>query len=1292
MPDDTLLLGQLADEFTARVRSGQMPDVAEYAAKHPGLAARIRELFPTLMLLEGMAGNAATGEVAERVAIAGGTVFGNYRIDRELGRGGMGVVYEALHQPLGKRVALKVLAIRTGPGAGQLERFLREAKTAASLHHTNIVPVFDVGQFAGTPYYAMQFIEGRGLDLVLRDLDTGKHTGQASSDPLGPTLTPAAGAAFDAAMSALNSPESGPAPQDAGQSARPPSTTGTSRGRAVPRGHVSWADYFRWTAELGIQAAEGIAHAHQRGVIHRDIKPSNLILDLQGVLWITDFGLARRMDDPDLTKSGSLLGTPRYMSPEQAAAAQRPIDHRTDIYSLGASLYEMLACRPAFEGATPMEVVIQILDREPVSPRRLNPAVPPDLETIVLKAMAKRPEDRYQSADGVADDLRRWLVFEPISARQISLFGRLARWCRRNPAVATLTTTVAALLVTIAIASTVAAVKMRDLAARERDAKVSVDRARLTAVEALGAKEAALQSEQRARDRAELAQKEAEQSQIGTEAARVEAERERNLAVASHEQAQDHLARSLYEQAHALRTSRQTGRRWLMLDRLRDAELLRGRERAAIGPDATGAPAAARDPSQLLPTRAALRSEALAALLLNDGRVRRPSETGMLGLQPPATSSDGRWLTTSWINTANRTSGARLIDLTGAQDERHIQLPDTAFASLALNADGTRLATATNSGVTLWALPSGEKLETLAWPADTDQQAAPARSFALPGEFVVCFSPAGTDIAASRSTLKPAAGNRQVIVWSLDGEREPQILAHGSLSGTITFSSDGKRLAFPASQSGLAIWDFETGKRSAEITPSREWSGQMAFCHKDQWLAIGTRPKGTEEGVVIVWDLQAARELSLLNATAFGIGSASIMTPNFDGSLLAIADYTGEIHIHRLPQGQELVRLIGGHLTPINLVRWTADGRTLISAGLDGSVRQWEVAAEVPLTTIDSGLANVARLEFSPDGRWLAVAPGMATRPKSADTQSQPTDPPPIRLIDRATCRVEREFATPGLPASLVFRSDSRQLAAHATWSAAAWELGTGEVVARFDGQRGANEETVVSCAFDEKGNLVLTRRANKLLTVIDPATRGVVWQPPENTDVQLGFLSPDAGRLVGLPTFDFKPQTWTVWNLPEGTPAARLPWSGATNMAAPVFSRANDWMAISYLDVDARAMGRPAAPGPSKPADFGLVLWNLPAERKQIDTHGAAAPTVYAISPDSHLLAIGYRDGTVHLWDVAAAEELFRWDFSSHPIAAVSFTSEGTALAVCDNQTGLVNVLDLVAVRREFTHLGLAW
>ena len=191
-------------------------------------------------------------------------------------------------------------------------------------------------------------------------------------------------------------------------------------------------EYFRTAAALGIQAAEALDHAHKFGIVHRDIKPANLLLDVQGNLWITDFGLARLQDDAGLTITGDLLGTLRYMSPEQALAKRGYLDHRTDIYSLGATLYELVTLRPAVDGQDRQEVLRKIAQDEPTPPRRLNPAIPRELETILLKAMNKEPESRYATAQELADDLQRFLEDKPIKAKRPTLLERVTKWSRRH--------------------------------------------------------------------------------------------------------------------------------------------------------------------------------------------------------------------------------------------------------------------------------------------------------------------------------------------------------------------------------------------------------------------------------------------------------------------------------------------------------------------------------------------------------------------------------------------------------------------------------------------------------------------------------------------------------------------------------------------------------------------------------------------------------------------------------------------------------------------------------------------
>jgi tetratricopeptide (TPR) repeat protein len=324
----------------------------------------------------------------------------------------MGVVYEAEQVSLGRRVALKVLPFAATLDPRQLQRFQNEARAAAGLHHTNIVPVYGVGQERGVHFYAMQFIDGQSLAAFLEAERGGANSDQPTT-AFGEPAGPAADTAVQAAASTVR------APRDQG--------------------------YFRRVATSVIQAAEALDHAHQLGVVHRDVKPANLILDATGRVWVTDFGLAQIQTDTRLTMTGDLVGTLRYMSPEQALAKRVVIDHRTDVYSLGATLYELLALRPVFEGDDRQELLRQIAFEEPRPPRRINKAIPPELEIIVCRALEKSPADRYATAQELADDLRRWLEDRPIRARRPSLAQRLGKWRLRHRV---LVRTTAALLLT----------------------------------------------------------------------------------------------------------------------------------------------------------------------------------------------------------------------------------------------------------------------------------------------------------------------------------------------------------------------------------------------------------------------------------------------------------------------------------------------------------------------------------------------------------------------------------------------------------------------------------------------------------------------------------------------------------------------------------------------------------------------------------------------------------------------------------------------------------------------------
>jgi serine/threonine protein kinase len=467
-------LVRVLEAYFADVEAGRPVDPLGLIALHPEIADRLRDCLGVLNLADRLDGEPDAPPATDAPPRMS-TRFGDYRIIREIGRGGMGVVYEAEQASLGRRVALKVLPAAATMDPKQMRRFEVEAQAAACLHHTHIVPVHAVGCEGGVPYYVMQLIDGRSLDVVIRELrrlDGLEPAAQPDeSAPASPLTTDLASGRFatlpgDPGTSTIAlAPRAGTDPDGpadrptASPPRRPPLSSGPSGG---PSGSSTRdRQYIRTIARLGRQAAEALEHAHRHGVLHRDIKPANLLLDGEGQLWVTDFGLARTRADSDLTLSGDLLGTLRYMSPEQATSRRVLIDGRTDIYSLGVTLYELLTLRPAFEGRDRAEVLRRIAEEEPAPPRRLNPAVPPDLETIIAKAMRKEAEGRYATARELADDLGRFLEDRPIVARRPGPADRLGKWARRNRA---LVTSAAVVLVLAVVGLSVGMV----LIARER--------------------------------------------------------------------------------------------------------------------------------------------------------------------------------------------------------------------------------------------------------------------------------------------------------------------------------------------------------------------------------------------------------------------------------------------------------------------------------------------------------------------------------------------------------------------------------------------------------------------------------------------------------------------------------------------------------------------------------------------------------------------------------------------------------------------------------------------------------
>ncbi len=383
---------RLAEDFLARYRRGERPSISEYARQFPDVAGEVADVIQVLLLMENLGAEQAESNENDVGPLP--KQLGEYRIVRELGRGGMGVVYEAVQEELGRHVALKVLPSAALLKPSNLERFRREAMAAARLHHSSIIPVFGVGAQDGIQFYAMQHIQGQGLDAVLKQVRQ-QRTEVSSQETL----------------------------QD-----RQVSTQ-----QSTISGHSSRHDYALAVARIGHQMADALAHAHSQGVLHRDIKPGNILLDQEGRAWLSDFGLAQFDTGDQLTGTGEIVGTLRYMAPERFNRAGDP---RSDIYSLGVTLYEMITLLPAFQELDRTKLIHQILKEDPIAPRKIDPSLPRDLETIILKAITREPEQRYHTAQKLAEDLDRFLTDRPVTARRLRWWERSSRWVLRNPLVA----------------------------------------------------------------------------------------------------------------------------------------------------------------------------------------------------------------------------------------------------------------------------------------------------------------------------------------------------------------------------------------------------------------------------------------------------------------------------------------------------------------------------------------------------------------------------------------------------------------------------------------------------------------------------------------------------------------------------------------------------------------------------------------------------------------------------------------------------------------------------------------
>jgi len=943
-------------------------------------------------------------------------------------------------------------------------------------------------------------------------------------------------------------------------------------------------------AELVSKIAAAIDYAHQQGILHRDLKPQNVLIDSANKPWVTDFGLAKIIEQQsDLTGTGQLLGTPSYMPPEQAGADFSAIGPASDIYSLGAILYELVTARPPFLAENPLDTLTQVVNEEPMSPHALNGSVPVDLETIILKCLEKDPRRRYQSAGELIEELDRFRRGEPISARPIGQIERAWRWCKRKPALAGLYGTAAILLLILGVGGPMVAIEQMQNANQEARLRRQADRATAAAHKNLEAAEAE-------RTRADREAATAHKNLEVAEAEGKRADREAALATANAEQALRNLRvaeRNLYNsdmsQAQGDWTETNLRRLTDTIQRYRDQEKLKGFEWYYWN------------------------------RLLQSAEFTLSGHVGSVDCV--LFSPDGKWLASAGNDQTIRVSSA-----TTGQEACILKGHAKKIRGLSFTLDGQRLASASEDGtVKIWDVAAGKELATFAGH----------RGFATS----VSFHPGGKRLASGGT-------DNTVRIWDVtSGEEIKTLTGHRRKVSSVAYSPDGKRLAsasFATSGLTVRLWD-ETGSYVGSLVGHPTNVESIVFSPDGKFLAAKHLDVTGREGSIQVWNALSKREVLTIKGCGGGWNPRVGFSPNSmslafspDSRRLAAPGDETTVKVWDLPSGKELLRL-KGHLDRVASVAFSPDGKYLASASQDQTVKVWDTALRQDVLTLQGHSSSVESVAFSPDGQQLASGSGDGTvrlwevasqQGISTLTDHQTSDQravvetvvysPDGKLVAsrssgnkvivwNSTGRQRRVINLKDPIRSVLFTPDGSRMV-----------VGTASQLRLCDAMTGRNVEywsipfgSVRYVSFSPDGKRMVTGGRDNTLKVWDVKTRQEIltFQGRLEQLTSLAF-SPDGTRIVS----GDRRANVKIWDAHNGQEILTL--QGHT---APVTS--------SLFSPD----GKRVASGSE---DQTVKVWSAETGQEIMTLRGHRGyVTSLAFSPDGKRLASGSQDKTIKIW-----------------------------------------------------------